>query len=257
MSAAKTAIVTGASRGIGRGIALTLAEAGWSVAVNYASNQAAADEVVELITKNGGTAAAIQADVAKAPDRQRLADRTEQQLGPITLLVNNAGISSPDRGKDLLETTEQSFDTIIATNVKSAHFMTQTVAKKMIAAGPADTPRSIINIGSISAFTASIDRADYCISRAATSMVTQTWAVRLAPENINVYEIRPGIIKTDMTAAVTEKYDQLIDNGLLPIARWGQPDDIGKAAATLASGSIPYSTGQIIHIDGGFHLRRL
>jgi NAD(P)-dependent dehydrogenase (short-subunit alcohol dehydrogenase family) len=254
----RAAIVTGASRGIGRGIALTLAERGWDVVVNYAGNAAMADETVELISKLGRKAVAIQADVGATADRQRLVDQSIQAMGQIQLLVNNAGITSPDRNKPLLEFSEASFDRVMDVNLKGPFFLSQLVARHMSQTPAGDGFRCIVNISSLSEFAVSVARADYCVSKAAISMMTKVFAVGLAEFGINVYDVRPGVIASDMTAGVSDKYDKLIhEGGLLPIARWGQPEDVGKAVAALAEGHFAYSTGDTISIDGGFHIQRL
>lgn len=252
------ALVTGASRGIGRAIALTLANASFDVVVNFASSASAAEEVVHAIEAVGRRTIAVQANVAVASDRAKLLKASLDAFGRIDLLINNAGVASPGR-KDLLEATEESFDQVIAANLKGPYFLSQAVARQMLAQAPLpDRPRGmIINISSISAFTASVNRGDYCLSKAAMSMMTALYADRLADEGILVYEIRPGIIATDMTAVVKEKYDHLIADGITPIRRWGLPDDVAKAVAMLAGGALPFSTGECIHVDGGFHLRRL
>ncbi len=252
------ALVTGASRGIGRGIALELATRGFFVGVNYAARVDAAEQLVEEIGAGGGRAVAIGGDVSSAADRTVLVERMLQEFGRLDVLVNNAGITSPGR-KDLLEATEENWDKVFAINLKGPFFLSQLAAKRMIElirAGkmPAGT---IVNISSISAFTASIDRVDYCLSKSAMQMMTQLFAARLADEKINVYELCPGIIESDMTSAVKSKYDRLIGEGLTPIRRWGKPDDVGKAVAAIASGAFAFSTGERIHVDGGFHIRRL
>jgi len=254
----KVALVTGAGRGIGRGIALALGSAGWRVGVNYRSDAAAAAQTVSEIQVQGGQAAALQADIAAAPDRQRLLEAVRQQWGRLDLLVNNAGIPPPVRA-DLLETSEASYDLVMATNLKGPFFLTQQAALWMMELTKKDiTPDPIIiNIGSISANTASLNRGEYCLSKAGMGMMTVLFAARLAEAGIRVYEVRPGIIATDMTAVVQEKYDRMIEGGLLPLARWGQPEDVAKAVLALAQGALPYSTGEVIYVDGGFHLRRL
>lgn len=260
MSQPRTAIVTGASRGIGRAIAEALGARGWSVAVNYHANADAAQQVVAAIQASGGKAIAVQADVAKAEDRQRLVERTIAELGPISLLVNNAGITSPDRARDLLDHREEAFDHLFATNLKGPYFLTQLVARHMLAAGNATAtgPRCIINISSLSGYAVSTNRGDYCMAKAAMGMMTKVWAVRLAEHGIGVYEVRPGVIASDMTAPVKAKYDKLIqEEGLLPIARWGKPEDVSRAVVMLADGHLAYSTGETLNIDGGFHIRRL
>jgi 3-oxoacyl-[acyl-carrier protein] reductase len=264
----KTAIVTGGSRGIGRGICLGLAAQGWAVVVNYRGNAAAAQEAASLVEQAGGQALIVQADIGAAEDRERLVAETLAQFGRIDLLVNNAGMGPRVRA-DLLETSEESYDEVMAVNLKGPFFLTQRVARAMIAQTASDSPSpgtgegrgggspAIVNIGSISAYTASINRGEYCISKAGMGMMTALFADRLAPHGVNVYEVRPGIIETDMTSGVKGKYDALIDGGLTPIRRWGQPEDIAAAVVALAEGSFPFSTGEIFNVDGGFHLRRL
>jgi NAD(P)-dependent dehydrogenase (short-subunit alcohol dehydrogenase family) len=250
--------VTGASRGIGRAIAQRLAEGGYAVVVNYHSNQAAADEVVSAITAGGGQAIAVQGDVAQAADRERLVAGALNQFGRLDVLVNNAGITSVGR-RDLLEATEESWDTVFSTNLKGPFFLAQLAARAMIEARRSGKIErgTIINVSSISAYAVSTNRADYCMAKAALQMMTWLLADRLAEENLYVYEICPGVIASDMTAPVREKYDKLIAEGLSPIRRWGQPDDVAAAALMLAAGTLPFSTGERINVDGGFHIRRL
>ncbi len=258
---AKTALITGGGRGIGRGIAEALGRLRWNVVVNYAANARAAQETVAAIGELGGNAIAVQADISSAADRQRLVAETLHAFSCIDLLVNNAGVAPTVRA-DILEAHEDSFDRLINVNLKGPYFLTQQVAVAMIAearrrtAADAYTP-AIVTISSVSAYAASTNRGDYCISKAALSMMTKLFAARLADEGINVYEIRPGVIKTDMTGPVKEKYDKLIAEGLAPIKRWGVPDDIARAVAAIAQGYLPFSTGEVINVDGGFHLRRL
>lgn len=255
----RVALVTGSSRGIGRGIALALGERGWRVIINYRGNKAAAEQTASEIKALGASAHVIQADVAKRQDIERLADTTLEHCGRIDLLVNNAGMGPRER-VDMLDVGEQSYDEVMDTNLKGPFFLTQRVARDMIALveqGKVQHPK-IINISSISAYTSSPARAEYCLSKAGLSMMTALWADRLAEFGINVYEIRPGIIQTDLTAVVKEKYDRLIlQEGLTPIRRWGQPEDIGKAVVAIAEGWLPFSTGEVINVDGGFHLRKL
>lgn len=252
------AIVTGSSRGIGREIAIALGSLGFQVVVNYASSQRAAEEAVEAVEKAGGKAVAIQADISSGVERRRLLEGAVAAFGPIHLLVNNAGIAPLER-RDILETGEESFDRLIGTNLKGPFFLTQACAKQMMANVPDEAGRrgNIITISSISAYTASVNRADYCIAKAGLAMMTSLFAVRLAAMGINVYEIRPGIIQTDMTAGVKDKYDGLIAAGLTPIARWGEPGDVARAVMAIAQGLLPFSTGEVINVDGGFHLRQL
>lgn len=252
------ALITGSSRGIGRAIAEQLARDGYRVVVNYATRPDAAEEVVAGIRAAGGEAIAVGASVAAAEDRRRLMVETLEAFGRLDLLVNNAGITSPGR-LDLLEATEESWDQVFATNLKGAFFLAQAAAREMISerAGGMIERGAIINISSISAFTVSSNRADYCIAKAGMGMMTQLLADRLADDAIYVYEICPGVIASDMTAPVQEKYDRLIAEGLTPIRRWGAPQDIATTVSTLAGGGLPFSTGQRLHIDGGFHIRRL
>lgn len=250
----KTALVTGAGRGIGRAIALELARLGHAVCVNYKANAEAAADTVERIRAAGGDAFAVQADVADEADRARLLDAAYTQWGRLDLLVNNAGMAPRVRA-DLLEMTAASYREVMATNLEGPFFLTQAAARRMIAAGPGE--RMIINIGSISADTVSLNRGEYCLAKAGVAMMTQLFAARLAEHGIAVFEVRPGIIATDMTAAVQGKYQALIDGGLLPIRRMGQPEDVAKAVGMIAQGALPYSTGEVIRVDGGFYLRRL
>ncbi len=254
----KVALVTGGSRGIGRAIALALAEKGWSVAVNYRSGEQAAEETVQAIRATGGTAQAIQADVSLAEDRKRLVQETLTAFGRIDLLVNNAGMAPRVRA-DLLEMSEESYDEVLATNLKGPFFLTQLIARQMIARPIRSdgAPAMIVNIGSTSATTSSTQRGEYCLSKAGMGMMTALFADRLSAHGILVYEVRPGIIETDMTAVVQKKYDRMIEGGLLPLSRWGKAEDVARAVVAIAEGALPYSTGEIIHVDGGFHLRRL
>ncbi|HHW09916.1 MAG TPA: 3-ketoacyl-ACP reductase [Firmicutes bacterium] len=256
----KTALVTGAGRGIGRAIALTLADAGFNVVINYARNKEAAQAVLSEIEQKGGRGLLVQGDIKQAEDRARLVGEAMQAFGRIDVLVNNAGVAPRER-KDILEATEDIFDEVLATNIKGPYFLTQLVAREMIkiveSKAIEDYRPVIVNITSISASTVSTSRGEYCISKAGAAMITKLYAVRLAPYGIGVYEIRPGIIATDMTAAVKEKYDALFAQGITPIARWGLPEDVAKAVKAIVTGAFPYSTGEVIHVDGGFHLRVL
>jgi NAD(P)-dependent dehydrogenase (short-subunit alcohol dehydrogenase family) len=240
---------------------------GYDLVVNYASNvtaarNTAADCVAKAKEADGTIRAeTCQADVSVAADRQRLVEFTRQMFGRLDLLVNNAGVA-PQMRADILHATEESFDRVIAINVKGPYFLTQLAARWMVEQRSAGTltagqPAKIITISSISAYTASTNRGDYCISKAALSMLTPLFATRLAEHGINVYEIRPGVIATDMTGPVKDKYNKLIGEGLTPIQRWGTPEDVGKAVTAIARDLLPFSTGEIINVDGGFHLRRL
>lgn len=254
------AIVTGGSRGIGRGVVLALADAGYDVVVNYASNADAAREVGARVEALGGRAHLVRADVSVGADRQRLVDEAVAAFGRLDLLVSNAGVA-PSVRADLLEATEESFDRLVGINLKGPYFLIQAAARAMIdqvTAGAVETRPKIVIISSISAYTASVNRGDYCVTKAGLGMVTQLWAARLAEHGINVYEIRPGIIATDMTGPVKARYDDLIHHrGLTPIRRWGQPEDVGRAVRAVATDLLPFSTGQVLDVDGGFHLRTL
>jgi NAD(P)-dependent dehydrogenase (short-subunit alcohol dehydrogenase family) len=257
-SAPRAAIVTGASRGIGRGIAMELASLGYSVVVNFATRPDAAHEVVAEIQTAGGQAMAVQGNVGVDSDRARLVEAALDQFGRLDLLVNNAGITSVGR-HDLLEATEESWDTVFDTNLKGPFFLAQRAAKAMIALKQQGrlAGGKIINISSVSAYAVSTKRADYCMTKAAMRMMTWLLAERLAGDAIGVFEICPGVIASDMTAPVQEKYDRLIAEGLWPIRRWGQPEDVARAVAAIVGDYFPFSTGECFNIDGGFHIRRL
>jgi 3-oxoacyl-[acyl-carrier protein] reductase len=250
----RVALVTGAARGIGRAIAVALAKEKWRVVVNYRTNAAAAQEALRLVESVGGSGIVVQADIADAADRARLVAQTLAAFARIDLLVNNAGMA-PRLRMDLLETTETSYDEVMATNLKGPFFLTQLVARRMIELKIEQA--GIINIGSLSAYTSSVNRGEYCLSKAGMGMLTALFADRLAGCGINVYEVRPGIVRTDMTDAVREKYDRMIADGLTPIARWGEPEDVARAVVAIAQGCLPFTTGEVINVDGGFHLRRL
>ncbi|HKQ92926.1 MAG TPA: 3-ketoacyl-ACP reductase [Blastocatellia bacterium] len=254
-------LVTGAGRGIGRGIAVELAKLGQAVVINYAGNAGAAEECLRLVREAGGDGITARADVSVSTDRERLVQETLDAYGRIDLLVNNAGVA-PSVRADLLEASEESFDRLISVNLKGPYFLTQLVARRMIeqirreGVSAFGLPR-IVTVTSISAYAASVNRGDYCVAKAGLAMMTALYAARLAEYGVNVYEVRPGVIATDMTEGVKEKYDRMIDQGAWPIRRWGQPEDVGRAVAAIARGDFPYSTGEVINIDGGFHLRTL
>ncbi|MBX5494685.1 MAG: 3-ketoacyl-ACP reductase [Bryobacteraceae bacterium] len=240
------AIVTGASRGIGRGIALCLAST-HSVVATYRGRRDAAESL------QASTGCDIfQCDIASREDREALLAFVREKYGRLDLLVNNAGITQRER-RDVLEATEESFDELIGTNLKGPHFLTQSAARWMLEQGSG----RIVFITSISSYAASINRAEYCISKAALSMSAALFAQRLAPANIKVFEIRPGIIRTDMIATVQKQYEERIANGLLPQRRMGEPDDVARAVRAIADGLLDYSAGQVLNVDGGFHLRSL
>ncbi len=263
MSNRPVSLVTGAGRGIGRGIAVELAKLGHALIINYAGNADAAEECLRQVRAEGGDGITVRADVSSSADREHLLQATLAAFGRIDLLVNNAGVA-PDVRADLLEAGEDSFDRLVNINLKGPYFLTQRVARQMISQvriGDGDAndfglPR-IVTISSVSAYTASVNRGDYCVAKAGLAMMTKLFAARLAEFGINVYEVRPGVIATDMTEGVKEKYDRLIEQGAWPIRRWGVPSDIGRAVASIARGDFPYSTGEVINVDGGFHLRTL
>lgn len=254
----KAALITGASRGIGRGIAIDVAGAGYDIVVNYAGNREAALETKALVERAGRRAEVCQADVSHREDAARLAAFAAETFGRIDLLVNNAGIAPRVRA-DLLEATPESYDEVLATNLKGPYFLTQTVANRMVEMirGGVIPAGRIVNISSISAYTSSPSRGEYCVSKAGISMMTKLFADRLAEHGITVNEVQPGIIETDMTGPVRAKYDRLIAEGLTPIRRWGRPEDVGRAVAAIAAGFFDFTTGAAIPVDGGFHMRRL
>jgi 3-oxoacyl-[acyl-carrier protein] reductase len=263
----RAALITGASRGIGRGIALQLARlGGYDLGINYASNEAAAQETAAACVEaarqggHGVRAEIVRGDVSTGADREGLVDFVRKTFGRLDLLVNNAGVAPTVRA-DILDAGEESFDRLISINLKGPYFLTQVAARYMIeqlGGHPADAgAMNVVTVTSVSAYTASINRGDYCLSKAGLAMHTKLWASRLAEYGIGVFEIQPGIIETDMTARVKERYDALFAEGLTPFPRWGTPEDVGKAVASVAAGSFPYSTGMVIDVDGGFRLRRL
>lgn len=254
----KVAFVTGSSRGIGLGIAEHLAQKGFDLAINGVRDESSVTEVLEQLRQFGTDVIYCQGSIADGDARTAMIANIKDHFGQLNLLVNNAGVA-PSVRADILEATEESFDQVLNINLKGAYFLTQAVANWMIQqkTGNPYFQASIITVSSVSATVASINRGDYCISKAGLSMATQLFAVRLGEFGIPVYEVRPGIIKTDMTAGVTGKYDQLIANGLTVQPRWGLPDDVGRAVAAIAEGGFPYSTGQVFMVDGGLTLARL
>ncbi|MBO6000678.1 MAG: 3-ketoacyl-ACP reductase [Spirochaetales bacterium] len=253
----RTAVITGASRGIGLAIAKQLGLDGMNVVmVATGSAENNMDAIVQL-QKNGITVGYIQADISKHDDRIKIVRDAVRLFGRIDVLVNNAGVAPLQRA-DLLEMTEESFDRVVGINTKGNMFLTQAVAKQMIAQEPLDGRKGvIINISSCSSVVSSVNRGEYCVSKAGISMLTTLYADRLAPEGILVHEVRPGVIDTDMTSTVHGKYNKLIDEGVFPIARWGKPEDVANAVSALASDKFMYTTGNYIDVDGGFHIRRL
>ena len=254
----KTALVTGGARGIGLGISRCLAREGFDLAVCGVREESAAVEALDEIRSFGAEVTYFQADISNSAARAAMLLELRKRLGRLHVLVNNAGVAPKER-KDVLEASEESFERVWRINVQGPYFLTQAVANWMIEQrqAAADFSGCIINISSVSATMASPNRGEYCVSKAALAMATSLWAVRLAEYAIPVYEVRPGIIKTDMTAPVVEKYDKLIGEGLLLQARWGMPEDVGKAVAMLARGDLPYSTGHVLMIEGGLTVPRL
>ncbi len=259
------AIVTGASRGIGRAIAIELASLGYNLVVNHFDftaegepDESFACQTQREIDELGTQCEVLRADVSSAKDRNRLVDLAKNKFDRCDMLVNNAGVA-PLKRTDILEATEESFDRVVGINLKGPYFLTQQVANWMIEQKKQHPERlfRIVNTGSISAYTSSPARGEYCISKAGITMMTKLYADRLAEYNIGVFEISPGIIATDMTRVVKDKYDKLIAEGLTPTKRWGQPEDVAKAVGAIAEGRLDFSTGQVINVDGGFHLRRL
>lgn len=265
MAERPVAIVTGASRGIGKGIAKELASLGYDLVVNYFDSDAEgrpdesrAVQAQKEIKDLGIECEILRGNISCSDDRDKLVALVESKFGRCDMLVNNAGVA-PSKRMDLLEATEESFDRVLGINLKGPYFLTQKIANWMIEQKKANPQRAyrIVSTGSISSYTSSPARGEYCVSKAGISMMTKLYADRLAEYGIGVFEISPGIIATDMTSVVKDKYDKLIAEGLTPIKRWGLPEDIAKAVGAIAEGRLDFSTGQVINVDGGFHLRRL
>lgn len=254
---APVALVTGGRRGIGRGIAHALAEKGFDIVVVDLAEDDDARTTLSGVETRGRRAAFLEGDIAKVERRHELVENAFAAFGTIDCLVNNAGVQVAVRG-DLLDVTPESFDRVVGINLRGTFFLTQAVAKRMVAEkrAPGDPPRSIVTISSINALLASPNRPEYCFSKTALSMLTKMLAIRLAPAGIATYEIRPGVIRTEMTRAVADTYDGWIQENV-PEARWGEPEDIGRAVATLARGELPFTTGAAFHIDGGMHIPRM
>lgn len=257
MSGRPVAIVTGGRRGIGLGIARALAAEGFDIAVTgIGDGDAATDAMLAELAGDGGRALYVKGDLADLSGHAATVAEIEDRLGAIACLVNNAGIASVVRG-DFLDLSPENFDTIVATNLRGTVFFTQAVVRAMLHGRQAEGPRAIVNITSVSAALSSPERLDYCMTKAGLSAFSQGLALRLAETGISVFELRPGIVRSDMTAGVSAKYDALIADGLVPMKRWGEPDDIGKAAAALASGRFAFATGSVINLDGGLSIGRL
>jgi 3-oxoacyl-[acyl-carrier protein] reductase len=254
----RVVLVTGGTRGIGLGISKQLARDGFNLAVNGRREEAEVARALNEPRRLGAEVLYCRADVASSLDRAHVVDAIRERFGRLDVLVNNAGVA-PDVRADLLEATEESFDRLISINLRGPYFLTQLVAKWMVEQRGADVSFSgvIVNVSSISATVASVNRGDYCLSKAGVAMATQLWAARLAEFGIQVYEVRPGVIRTDMTSGVVEKYDKLIAGGLTVDPRWGTPEDVGRAVGVLARGELAYATGNVIMVDGGLTLPRL
>ena len=257
-NARPVALVTGGTRGIGLGIALRLAQAGYDLAVCGTRPASAAAAALEQLRRAGATVLYVPADVADAAARTSLLEQLRTHFGRLNVLVNNAGVAPKVRA-DILEATPESFDYLLSTNLKGPYFLTQAVARWMIQQKQAavDFSACIINISSVSATVASVNRGDYCISKAGVAMATRLWAARLGEYDIAVYEVRPGLIQTDMTAPVRDKYERMLAAGLAVQRRWGRPEDVGRVVCALACGAMPYCTGAVLMVDGGLTIPRL
>jgi 3-oxoacyl-[acyl-carrier protein] reductase len=252
------AFITGGTRGIGLGIATELAKAGFDLAVNGIREETAVKPVLEELGNYGVQVIYVRGDVSKKEDRHQMVNAIQERFGKVNVLVNNAGIAPPER-KDILEATEESFEYVLNVNLQGPYFLTQLTANRMIELKKQNQNEffCIINVSSVSATVASVNRGEYCISKAGIAMATKLWASRLGEFDIPVYEIQPGVIRTDMTSGVQEKYDRLFQQGMAIQQRWGTPADVGKVAAAMATGSMPYSTGQVVMVDGGMTVPRL
>jgi NAD(P)-dependent dehydrogenase (short-subunit alcohol dehydrogenase family) len=248
----KTAIITGGAGGIGFGTAQQLAADGFNIVIFDIKDETTVRDKIAQLEAAGSNTMYFRGDIAKVEDCYTFVEKVIEKYQKIDVLVNNSGVAPKVRA-DMLETTEESIDYVFGINIKGTFFMTQAVARRMIE----QNDGIIVNISSMSAYTSSVNRPEYCMSKSAVSMMTTLFADRLAMHGIRVYEIRPGVIRTDMTATVVEKYDRMIAEGVFPIDRWGYPEDVAKAVAAFAGGAFPYSTGEIINVDGGFHLRRM
>jgi 3-oxoacyl-[acyl-carrier protein] reductase len=254
----RAALITGGARGIGLGIARSLAQAGYDLMLCGRRGTGEVGEVLDELRETGAEVYYAQADISRTPDRVALIDEARRCLGRLHVLVNNAGVAPPER-RDILEAREQSFEAVLRVNLQGPYFLTQRAARWMIEQREASDGfrGAIVFVTSVSAEVASVDRGEYCISKAGLTMAARLWAVRLAEFEIPVFEVRPGIIATDMTSPVQGKYDALIERGLLLQPRWGTPEDVGRTVRALVSGEFPYSTGQVIFVDGGMNVTRL
>jgi len=254
----RIALITGGTRGIGLGVARALAQGGWSLALCGVRAERDVSSTLDELRRAGAAVTYFAADVSSAEDRRRLVEAVRATLPPINALVNNAG-RAPRVRADILEASEDSFEDLVRTNLQGPYFLTQAIAREQVAERRRDPSfaATIVFVTSVSAEMASTNRGEYCVSKAGLAMAARLFAARLAPEGIPVYDVRPGIIATDMTAAVKDVYDRRIADGLIPQQRWGQPEDVGRVVASLVRGDVPYATGSVIHVDGGLSIPRL
>lgn len=250
------ALVTGGNRGIGAAIAIALAGRGFDIVIADLAHTEDTVRTTRAAAALGAHVAFVAADVADLAQHARIVDAAWAPAGRLDTLVGNAGVSVARRG-DVLDVTPESFDRVLGVNLRGTFFLAQAVARRMLADPPGAAHRSIVTISSANAEIVSPDRAEYCFAKSALSMMAKVFALRLAPAGIASYEVRPGVIRTDMTRVAAPKYDRLIAEGLTPIARWGEPDDVGRTVAALACGELPFVTGEAVHVDGGLHIRRL
>lgn len=258
MTRSPVALVTGGRRGIGRGIAYALADRGYDVVISDIVDDEATHETLDGVTQRGRRVAWIAHDIAEIERHAAFVDRVWDTFGTLDCLVNNAGVQVKVRG-DILDVTPESFDRLIGINLRGTFFLTQAVSRRMLTETRAtgDPPRAIVTISSANARIVGQNRAEYCMSKTALAMMNQLFAYRLADADVMCYEIRPGIIRTEMTAGAAAKYDPLIAAGISPVRRWGEPEDVGRTVAALASRQLPFSTGDAFHVDGGFHMKEL
>ena len=258
MTSRRSALVTGGTRGIGLGVARALARERWDLALGGVRPEAEVTDVVEELRAVGAAVHYARGDLSRADDRARIVAAVRERFGAVHALVNNAG-RAPRVRADLLDATEESFEEVLRTNLQGPYFLTQTIARDQVERRRTDPSfeACLVFITSVSAEMASPNRGEYCVSKAGLSMAARLFAARLAEHGIPVFEVRPGIIATDMTAAVRESYDRRIADGLVPERRWGGPDDVGRAVAALVRGDVPYATGTVIHVDGGLSIPRL
>ena len=252
----RVALVTGGTRGIGFAVARALAVDGLDLALCGRRPADAVTPAVAELTGLGSEVLYIPADVGSQNDRSRLLDAVRARFGAIDILVNNAGMA-PRVRSDILDATEESFEEVLGTNLRGPYFLTRDVAREMIAAPRSEAPRVVVFVTSVSAALASTNRGEYCVSKAGLSMAARLFALRLAEHGIAVFEVRPGIVSTDMTASVRDRYDEAIGDGLVPERRWGRPEDVGRVVAALSRGELPHATGSVINVDGGLSIPRL